>query len=230
MRIEITHDFLAKKVFTQASISDRDRVKAARYLQGCYVAYQDNENLLLTYNDLIHLQPQLAEIALSEEEEAYVAKSKKYIQQQRRKQALQKYALVACVCIGIFGSWVAWERRQHHHTSYALAEAQDTIQIMQRNAQNYAKKGVLPLDFKAIVIQGQVINEVGTPLPNTTIGIASANTQTDEAGNFDFHLILPSSYLSESWQLDFRHKGYQNQQQLLDLDQNKLQYRIVLSK
>lgn len=97
MKIEITHDIIAKKVFERGSNEDKAFLRATRLIRERQVAYADTKTYL-TERELEFIEPILKELfaTISEEEQKFVKKSKVYA----RNQFWKKLGLAAF--IGLF--------------------------------------------------------------------------------------------------------------------------------
>ncbi|MEL7339233.1 MAG: hypothetical protein AAGM67_02015, partial [Bacteroidota bacterium] len=75
MYFEFAHDSLAKAVFDKVSVDEKTRRKVERFVKDRYAYYQ-TQGVLLSQKDLDYVQPYQETISLSEEEQAFIRKSK----------------------------------------------------------------------------------------------------------------------------------------------------------
>jgi WD40 repeat protein len=94
MKIEITHDIIAKKVFERGSNEDKAFLRATRLIRERQVAYADTKTYL-TERELEFIEPILPELltTISKEEQTFVKRSQRYV----RTQFFKKMALAAFV-------------------------------------------------------------------------------------------------------------------------------------
>ncbi|MCP4437442.1 MAG: hypothetical protein GY810_00560 [Aureispira sp.] len=75
MKVEISHDTLAKKVYEKSSAQDKMRLKVINFIRTSHIYYQDS-SVLLKQDDLNYINPYLKDITLKEEELHFIKKSK----------------------------------------------------------------------------------------------------------------------------------------------------------
>ena len=71
MGYELTHDTIAKQVFSKASIEAQTRRKVERYISERYLAHKDR-GAKLTQDDLDYITPYLGQANISKEEEVFL--------------------------------------------------------------------------------------------------------------------------------------------------------------
>lgn len=82
MKIEISHDILAKKIFASIDAEDKLRLKVIQFVKDRYQFHLE-EGGLLTRKDLNYIYPFLEEIELSEEYRTFIDKSKRKLFRRR---------------------------------------------------------------------------------------------------------------------------------------------------
>lgn len=82
MKLEISHDSLAKHIYEKASADDKMRKKISDFITTRYKFYQDNKSLLRS-DDLHYVEPYLNEIELPQEQDDFVKKSQELETRQR---------------------------------------------------------------------------------------------------------------------------------------------------
>lgn len=83
MKIEITHDIIAKKVFERGSNEDKAFLRATRLIREREVAYADTKTYL-TERELEFIEPILPELltTISKEEQTFIKRSQLYLKGQ----------------------------------------------------------------------------------------------------------------------------------------------------
>lgn len=84
MRIELSHDILAKKVFQKASKEDKQILQIERLISDSYQRYISRE-LFMERADIEYIEPFLGKINKTEVEREFITDSKAYIIEQDRK-------------------------------------------------------------------------------------------------------------------------------------------------
>jgi len=92
MKIELSHDILAKKVYEKASSEDRMRLKIEQFVHQRF-AYFQQRGALLGAEDINYVQPYLPLLIITPEELAFIKKS---------KSATQRKFIVGAVVVGVF--------------------------------------------------------------------------------------------------------------------------------
>jgi hypothetical protein len=130
MKIELAHDFIAKKIYEEASIEDKARARATKLLHDRYQHYLSSKNLLLTERELIYIGPFMKRMDLMREERYYIRKSKKAIKKAKLMRRFKDVVLVGLLSGIIFSTWGFWERQRFFNASQNLAAAQDSISAL----------------------------------------------------------------------------------------------------
>lgn len=121
MKLEISHDSLAKHIYEKASADDKMRKKISDFIATRYNFYQDNKSLLKS-DDLHYVEPYLNEIELSTEQRTFVKKSQEL---EKRKRGLWIAGVITIILVltalaGIaFWGWSS--SKKHENTALASA-------------------------------------------------------------------------------------------------------------
>jgi hypothetical protein len=95
MKIELTHDLIAKKVRDAVSAQDRARLHAQHIIRVRYELFVTMPQLLLTSDEIAFIQPHKADLLLSEDQMAFLAKSEKVIATELRWTYLRNFLNIA---------------------------------------------------------------------------------------------------------------------------------------
>lgn len=75
MKIELSHDLLAKKIHEKASDEDKMLLRIRKFIQDRF-AYFNESNALLTFNDISYIRPYMDKISLEPHELRFIRRSK----------------------------------------------------------------------------------------------------------------------------------------------------------
>ncbi|BDS09446.1 hypothetical protein [Aureispira anguillae] len=238
MKIELAHDFIAKKIYQEASLEDKARASATKLLHERYRHYLSSKNLLLTEYDLIYIRPHLERMDLSREEELYVKVSKQKIKKGKRMARVKDGAIVALVCGIVFSTWGLWGWQQFSTVSKDLAEAQDTINILLRNQTQEPYHTIpiadsintssVPNFFKTIKLVGKITNEQNKPVAAALVQIMGAEAYTQEDGTYELYLILSPKNIGNTIPLTISKTNYLPLSQTIDTDQTEIDLALTL--
>lgn len=235
MKLELAHDFIAKKIYEEASIEDKARVKATKLLRERYGHYATSKNLLLTAQELQHIRPYLRQIDLSNPEQQYIEQSQQAIRRAKMINRFKDGVLIALFCSVAFSAWGFWERQRYFTANEELMEAQDSIGMLHRAIQDQSTRNVSVVDrpsnkilYQNLVLQGDIQDETGTALANAELELLGATVNSDENGQFKFHLVLSAKQWNEEIYLIVKKQGYKKQRILLDTDRTQLDLSISL--
>ena len=251
MKLELAHDFIAKKIYDNVSIEDKTRAKATKFLHDRYQYYLASEDLLLTEQDMIYIARFIDVMDLSEGELVYIKKSKSAIKRRKIKARLKDAVLVALVCTIFFGSLGYWEHSRFQTATKELENAKDTINDLRNlglyaNAQekealvdkssegaslgdiNAGASGIQTNFFSTIKLSGTVKNEQSEALAQATVSVLGAEVFTKEDGSFEVHLVLPATKLAEDVYLRISKPNYLSQSKLINVDKANLNFDMVL--
>lgn len=169
MKLEIVHDLLAKSVFDTASADDKARARAETIIKTRFVYYQTDETLLLGEGELNYIQPYLKELLLTNEEEEFVAHSKKVMDRQRNLLRSRNYiiAIMALVMVlmpfGVVGWYNAYtESQKAKEATQEKVKTQDSLQFAQQevNVLRKAVIGEVAKDELAAVMEQQELSNL----------------------------------------------------------------------
>lgn len=109
MHYELSHDSIARQVYTKAGAEAQARRKVERYIHEHYLDWQQR-GVRLTQDDLDYIGPYLGLVTNSEEEMEFVRQGKRYLVMQRRRRLLLM-TLVA-TAFALVAVWALWHERQ----------------------------------------------------------------------------------------------------------------------
>lgn len=245
MKIELAHDFIAKKIYEEASIEDKSRARATKLVHERYQHYLSSKNFLLTERELIYINPFMERMDLIREEHNYIKESKKAIRKTKLMARIKDVVLVALFSGIIFSTWGFWERQRFFDASKHLASAQDSINTLLRNQKGIdvnktiydtdkkpPKVEVDPLSptifFSTIKLKGRVVNEQQKPIKGVLVQVMGAQVTTKKDGSYEFYLVLPPQYIGKDISLNISKVNYQSQSKTLDTDRPNIQSEFVL--
>lgn len=242
MKIELAHDFIARKIYEEASIEDKARARATKLLTERYQHFLTSENLLLTAQELSYIDSYQQKIDLTKGELNYIKISKKSISNAKLKARIKDAIFVAIVCILVFSSWGLYEHQRYSNTFAELTDAKDSINYF-RNMQGVelstiALENATPPvllngseidNFSTIMITGIIKNEQDQPISKALIRVMGAEVLTNENGFFELYLALAPQYLKEKIQLQVTKTNYNLKTQLIDVDLPKNELQLVLT-
>lgn len=105
MKIELTHDLIAKKIWERASLKDRSLKHAQQIVQAKYALYLVSSQILLSEEELGLVRPYINNIDISTAQAAFLKLSDDTLQTQARWQYARTF-LNAILLIGIgISSW-----------------------------------------------------------------------------------------------------------------------------
>jgi len=241
MKIELAHDFIAKKIYEEASIEDKARARATKFLHDRYQHYLSSKNLLLTEREFIYIRPFIERMDLVRGEQAYIDESKKAIKKAKLMRRFKEVVLVALLSGIMFSTWGFWERQRFFHASQNLASAQDSIHTLLRNQ----KGNFLPSDlnkrisfegdslspaafFSTLQLKGKITNEQNEPISEALVQIMGAQVYTKEDGSYEFFLILPPQYIGKNMTLNISKTNYLPVSKSIDSDNPKMDAAFIL--
>ncbi|MFT5645465.1 MAG: hypothetical protein ACI976_000135 [Aureispira sp.] len=76
MKIELSHDLLAKKIYDKASTEDKMRMKISNFIRGRFVYFKENK-VLLSKENLDYIAPYLEKLTLEPAELIFIERSKR---------------------------------------------------------------------------------------------------------------------------------------------------------
>jgi hypothetical protein len=130
MKIELTHDLIAKKVREAVSAQDRSRLHAQHIVRVRHELYLTTPELLLTGEELAFIQPYKSVLLLSDSEQDFLQRSEKEVAARLRWVYLRNFLNIAFVLGTIFTIWGLREYRRAERTAYQNQQlATDLIKI-----------------------------------------------------------------------------------------------------
>jgi hypothetical protein len=76
MKVELSHDALARRIYEKASAEDKMRLKVTNFVRSRYAYYKENRILLKT-DDLAYIDPYVESIDLSDAERKFISDSRR---------------------------------------------------------------------------------------------------------------------------------------------------------
>lgn len=110
MKIELSHDTLAKSIYDKFSEEDKMRAQIRQLLMERLVDYKDHQTLL-SKEDLNYIEPYIDSIALDREALAFIKKSERRLK--RRKKQISIGILVVIILLGIFNLMTRYANRKN---------------------------------------------------------------------------------------------------------------------
>lgn len=112
MKIELSHDILAKKVYEEASAEDKLRLKVEHLVRERYQQYQERK-VFMGKEDMEYIHAHLRILDLSEEELAFVELNEKKLQSEKnRKRRIALSIIVALFALLMLTS-ISWIRSEN---------------------------------------------------------------------------------------------------------------------
>lgn len=147
MKIELSHDILARKVYDTASPEEKMRLRMERFLKNRYAYYSD-QGVLLGKEDLNYIQPFLKEIALSEEEEAFIRESRSHVEGQERRK--KRIALAIIAGLSLLSAFAIWQWQLARYQKKQAIAQQQTADSLRFQAEDLVEQlGLTNTDLEA---------------------------------------------------------------------------------
>lgn len=235
MKIELSHDLIAKKVYETASIKDKARAQAERLVKDRYIFSQNATDFHLSEQELKCVTPYVDEITLSQEESLFVKKSKKQLTKVVRTAKIKNYLIIGLACMVVFGSIAIFEhnraneaRELAQETTLYSQDLEDSIFFLQRDIKkmtaNNTAAEVLEdntIDLVSMPFSGKVINTKGKPIKNAEINLGGTKIQTNAQGKFETYLVVDRLLLGEKTYIQVSQKNYHLHRQKFIIDDKK---------
>lgn len=238
MKVELVDERIAEWVYKNAPIEDKAHALAEQFVQERYRHYCTAKNLLLSRNELAFIRPHLSVLDLTKEQAAFVQRSRTEVKRQQRRQKVKNMSIVVLGVSVLFSLWGFWERQRYTHASYHLAQAQDSISKVWEEVEIYkersANQGTPPptaiglLNFRSILLHGQVTNSQGQPIPNATLSLVGTEVQTDPQGNYQFQLVYHPDALDARMNMTIERQGYHPLTHSVSLNHDTVQANLTL--
>jgi hypothetical protein len=245
MKIELAHDFIAKKIYEEASIEDKARARASKLLQDRYQHYLSSKNLLLTERELIYIGPFMKRMDLTREEGHYIKESKKAIKKSKLMRRFKDVVLVGLLSGVIFSTWGFWERHRFFLASEDLASAKDSINTLLRNQQGEDADYTIDKGnenepdlstellssaafFSTVKLQGKITNEQKEPIAKALIQIMGAQAYTKKDGSYELFLLLPPENIGKNITLNISKVNYLSMSESIDTDSPTIDSEFTL--
>lgn len=241
MKVELVNDLIAKKVYESASVEDKARAIANKFIKDRYSHFSKSKNMLLSRQELAFIQPYIEELVLDTKYKDYIIRSRQKIERLRKRKRLKDAAVVALVCVVFLSGWGLWERNRYNiaHNRYTIAHnnlaiAKDSIGILLRDAYSDIKPAsILPtapeVTFHTIYVHGRITDEKGEPIQNASVEVLGATIRSDEDGLYSFNLVLPPPYWKEPPLVTIQKEAYKEVVLPLDIDEDEMKWNPVLA-
>ena len=241
MKVELVNDLIAKKVYESASVEDKARAIANKFIKDRYNHFSKSKNMLLSRQELAFIQPYMDELVLDTKHKDYIIRSRQKIEKMRKRKRLRDASVVALVCVVFLSSWGLWERNRANiaHNRYTIAHnnlaiAKDSIGILLRDARSeISPASTLPtapiVTFHTIYIHGRITNIQGAPIQNASVEVLGATIKSDKDGLYSFNLVLPPPYWKEPPLVTIKKEAYQEVVFPLDMDEDEVKWNPVLA-
>lgn len=129
MKVEITHDILARKIYDRIGAEDKMRLKIKEFIYDRYTYFQE-ANVLLTSKDLNYITPYLGKISVGPEQEVFIKKSQqeaKKRENRRRATVLTVITILTLISIWSFLNWQKATQANERAVNFLLKETEKNI-------------------------------------------------------------------------------------------------------
>ncbi len=136
MKIELSHDILAKNIYDRASADAKMLLKVTNLIKGRYIYYIESK-VLLTKEDLNYVESYLKKIELTDEEHAFVRRSKRVLKLRTIWSIV--VAIIIIVALAGLTAWAmqGWRKANKNEKDVfekkALLEQQNRVLANQRD-------------------------------------------------------------------------------------------------
>jgi len=213
MKIELSHDILAKRIYNKASDEDKMRLKMQEFLQERLSYYKEN-GVLLGKTDLNYIAPFLDVITMTEEEEALLKKSKQRLGRKRRRLIVTVAGSIVLLLIfnGITrmsNSNTSYYLTQEQHQIALLEEEQEKKQVAEARADSLYKVLIEkdPAFTQQLINTYDTLQQVQLALENerdiaqsSTLSTLAKEAWEQDDKNYAFQLA------AKSWELNHKNK------------------------
>ena len=179
MKIELSHDALARRIYEKASAEDKSRLRVTAFIRNRFAFYQENRSLLRT-DDLSYIRPYLKTLDLSPEEEAFIKRS-------RRVAQAKKTSVILVIVIAFMTMAIFYMKAETRKTQLELAMSSldnvrvtlmrsDSIQQLNRE-QLAAMTAALRVAYDSLKISQDSLRQVQDSLRIVNARLAEANNE-----------------------------------------------------
>ena len=155
MKVELSHDILARKVYERASADDKMKLKVEQFIKQRYAYNQLQSKSRLTVEDINYIKPYLDSVTLTPEERKFVESNQARI---RRKKLLTITAAVAVfVIILALLIWSLRSRMLIQGQKAKLANANKMLSAAQQSVEKTAKQMKAQADSTLTVAQNNYL-------------------------------------------------------------------------
>lgn len=249
MKIELAHDFIAKKIYEEASLEDKARARATKFLHERYQHYVSSKKMLLTKDDLMYIRPYIDGMDLDEAEELYIRESKRIIKRTKQMVQIKNAVVLVLFCGIIFSSWGFWEHKRFSAVSKDLATAQDSINILLRNQEKASTTTDIPIKdaahtssvlehqlphseafFSTVKLVGSVKTEQGQPIVDALVQVMGAEAYTKENGRYELYLVLSPEHIGRQIPVVISKTNYESIQETIDSDLPQVDLELIMAR
>lgn len=139
MKVELTHDSLAAKIYDKVSAEDKNLRKVEKILKDRYDFYASgNSTALLTKDELNYISPYLSRLVLSKEEEAFIKKSRSGARRSRNMRLILIFVLLLLPLL-VMTLFNINKARKNAEEQRKIAVKQQEIAEIQRNKADSAR-------------------------------------------------------------------------------------------
>lgn len=175
MKIELTHDLIARKVYDMVSSQDRARAHAQHIVRVKYDIYKTSSNVLLSDDELAIVKPHLSAIVLSQDENTFIQKSRNSVAWAHKKNIIRNSAIVL---MGVALSLTTWGMTERHRANRQMQLSNDygmrLLELSQavRDIENYddlAQAKIASETLSTVVLQNQDLTGSLTPSTGSVV-------------------------------------------------------------
>ena len=122
MKIELSHDILARKIYDKSSAEDKLVLKIENLIREDYQRFVDRK-ILMGAEDYEYIAPFLSSLNLLEEEKEFIRKSKRVLDQKQRRRNILIIAVIAI--LALLGAWATYQQSvAEEHEIEAIKQAE----------------------------------------------------------------------------------------------------------
>ncbi len=183
MKVEITHDILARKIYDRIGAEDKMRLKIKEFIYDRYTYFQE-ANVLLTSKDLNYISPYLEKISIEEEQEAFIKKSQQEAQKRERRRRLSVLSAITVLTLISILSFIFWQQARSSNNKFKAVRG-TAVKIML----NESETNIYHLKYDSAWKKIQVADSLGL--------------ESDEDKRIAFKQVIEMAYFyNESGQLE----------------------------
>ncbi len=144
MRVELSHDILAKKVYEKSSSDDKMLRKAETFIRERH-EYFLAQGVMLGKLDLEYINPYLKDVDITAQQEKFIANSRKKVKRSEGRKIINGLLLIVLpILLGLLG----WALYQTHEANQALSRVKIEKKRADKKAKEAKEAQALALDEK----------------------------------------------------------------------------------